>query len=61
MIGHACTDPDTARRLIVMFTADSRRITDFYSERQYLIGLGIPEGFCRSTANSAGRISVPER
>ena len=44
-----------------MFTADSRSIADFYSERPYLIGLGIPEGFCRSTASSAGRISLPER
>jgi len=44
MIGRARTDPDTAGRLLAMFTAGSRTLASFYRERQYLIGLGIPEG-----------------
>jgi hypothetical protein len=43
MISQARTDPDTARRVLVMLTADSRTIARFYRERQYLTGLGIPD------------------
>ena len=43
MIGQARTDPDTARRVLVMFTAGSRTFAGFYRERRYLIGLGIPD------------------
>ena len=42
MISQARTDPDTARRVLVMLTAGSRTIARFYRERTYLTGLGIP-------------------
>jgi len=42
MISQARTDPDTARRVLAMFTAGSRTFAGFYRERRYLAGLGIP-------------------
>lgn len=44
MIGRARADPDTAKRVLAMFTIGTRTFAGFYRERQYLIGLGIPEG-----------------
>jgi hypothetical protein len=44
MIARARADPDTASRLLAMLTADSRTTASFYRQRQYLTGLGIPEG-----------------
>ena len=42
--GQARTDPEAARGVLVMFTAWScRTAADFNRERQYLVGLGIPE------------------
>lgn len=43
MTGQARTDPEAARGVLVMFTAGCRTAADFYRERQYLVGLGIPE------------------
>lgn len=43
MISQARTDPDIARQVLAMFTAASRTLAGFYRERQYLIGLGIPD------------------
>jgi len=43
MISQARTDPDTARQVLVTLTAASRTFAGFYRERQYLIGLGIPD------------------
>jgi hypothetical protein len=43
MISQARTDPDTARRVLVMLTVGSRTIAAFYRERKYLTGLGIPD------------------
>jgi len=43
MIGQARTDPQAARRLLVMFTAGSRTFAGFYREREYLVSLGIPD------------------
>jgi hypothetical protein len=44
MIDRARDHAGTARRLVEMFTVGSRTIASFYRERQYLIGLGIPDG-----------------
>ena len=44
MIVRARTDADTARRFLTMLTVGCRTIAGFYRERQYLIGLGIPDG-----------------
>ncbi len=44
MIDRARDHAGTARRLLEMFTVGSRTIATFYCERQYLIGLGIPDG-----------------
>ena len=44
MIDRARDHAGTARRFLEMFTVGSRTIATFYCERQYLIGLGIPDG-----------------
>jgi hypothetical protein len=42
MISRAQDDPAAARRLLEMLTIGCRTIADFYRERQYLVGRGIP-------------------
>ena len=44
-IDKARTDPETARRILVMFTASCRTMESFNRERDYLIGIGIPAEF----------------
>ena len=42
MIGRARTDPGAARQVLAMLTVGSRTVANFYRERQFLAGLGIP-------------------
>jgi hypothetical protein len=44
-IDAARTDPAAARRILVMFTGFSRTLESFDRERQFVMGLGIPEEF----------------
>ena len=44
-IDKARADPETACRILVMFTASCRTMGSFNRERDYLIGIGIPTEF----------------
>jgi hypothetical protein len=45
VIDKACTDPETAPRILAMFTVSCRTLESFNRERDYLIDIGIPAEF----------------
>lgn len=58
-IDKARTDPDTARRVLAMFTVSCRTLESFNRERDYLIGIGIPAEFLRDS-REFGQVAFPD-